>query len=88
MDPLHGRTTTPVGPYSCGRLLGHKGVHAHHGHGASALWGRDGTLLMSIQQVRLWTLGALDAEAPAPLDSGAAEILASSIDVEESGEER
>jgi len=49
-DPLWGRTSTPIGPYSCGRRYGHPGVHAHDGHGAAALW-RDGELLLSIQQI-------------------------------------
>lgn len=50
VDPAPG--ATPVGPFSCGRFLSHKGVHAHDGHGASALWDREGNLLMAIQAVK------------------------------------
>ena len=49
-DPLRGRTETPIGPYSCGRPTGHKGVHAHTGAGAAALWKTNGELLLSLQR--------------------------------------
>ena len=52
-DPLRGRTETQIGPYSCGRPAGHKGVHAHTGAGAAALWKTDGELLLSIQRTGL-----------------------------------
>jgi len=49
-DPLRGKTETQLGPFSCGRPAGHKGVHAHSGHGAHALWS-DGELLLALQAV-------------------------------------
>lgn len=48
-DPASGGST-PIGPYSCGRQRGHKGSHAHQGHGAIAAWDHQGNLLLSIQQ--------------------------------------
>lgn len=51
VDPTVGVSANSVGPYACGRQLGHKGVHAWDGNGASALWSQSGELLLSIQQV-------------------------------------
>lgn len=38
-----------LGPFSCGRRRGHKGLHAHDGAGASALWDSSGDLKMAVQ---------------------------------------
>lgn len=50
VDPLAGRIETSIGPYSCGRPYGHRGVHATDGNGASALW-RGEDLLLSIESL-------------------------------------
>lgn len=59
VDPTRGRSTSAVGPYSCGRASGHKGVHAWDGNGACALWTADGELRMAVQQVSALAGGTL-----------------------------
>jgi hypothetical protein len=48
-DPTHGKSESAVGPYSCGRKAGHRGVHAWDGNGAAALWTDSGELRFSVQ---------------------------------------
>jgi hypothetical protein len=48
VDPATGRGSF-VGPYACGRLPGHRGVHAWDGNGAAALWTDSGELIMAVQ---------------------------------------
>lgn len=63
VDPVKGKTETPIGPYCCGRLLGHRGVHALEGPGVAALWSVSGELLMSVQTTEVVGLaGKLDAD--------------------------
>lgn len=70
VDPLRGKTETPLGPYSCGRRSGHVGPHAHAGHGAHALWDAERGLIMSIQTVDLSgpALDALGADYPEAIE--------------------
>lgn len=58
VDPLMGRSRDFAGPFSCGRPVAHKGVHAWDGNGASALWTRQGVLLMALQRLAAEPEGA------------------------------
>lgn len=50
VDPARGQTSSPIGPYMCGRLVGHQGVHALVGlDGSFAAWTGSGELLMAAQ---------------------------------------